>query len=75
MESLTQEVQSVFRSLVVEGDWLSNATQALAEVKIDNIVHNIGYPEDVVDEDTIMEEIQGVRSCDGICCCRRCCCS
>ncbi len=60
MESLTREVQNVFRDLVVNVDWLSNATKRLAEVKIDNIVHNIGYPEDVVDEHKLAEEIQGV---------------
>ena len=60
MELLTDEVQNVFRDLVLTGDWLSNATRALAEVKIDNIVHNIGYPEDAVDGEVLAREIQGV---------------
>ena len=60
MESLTKDVQDVFRDLVLNGDWLSNATKQLAEVKINNIVHNIGYPDDIIDEDKLREEVEGV---------------
>ena len=42
MERLTAEVQSVFRELVIQGDWLSSETKGLAESKIQNIVHRFG---------------------------------
>ena len=60
MESLTSDVQDVFLDLVLNGDWLSNATKDLAEVKINNIVHNIGYPDDIIDEGKLNKEVQGV---------------
>ncbi len=60
MEALTTEVQNVFQDLVLTGDWLSNATKRLAEIKIDNIVHNIGYPDDIIDEHKLLDEIEGV---------------
>jgi len=63
MELLTREVQSVFRDLLSSGTpWLSNATKRLAEVKVDNIVHNIGYPDDIVRSESLEEEIAGVQS-------------
>jgi len=63
MELLTREVQSVFRDLLSTGTpWLSNATKQLAKVKVDNIVHNVGYPDAIVREETLAEEIEGVRS-------------
>ena len=43
MERLTAEVQSVFRELVMQGDWLSSETKVLAESKIQNIVHRFGH--------------------------------
>ena len=43
MERLTAEVQSVFRELVMQGDWLSSETKGLAESKIQNIVHRFGH--------------------------------
>ena len=60
MEALTFEVQDVFRDLVVNSNWLSNATKVLADVKIQNIVHNIGYPEAIVDQEELQKEIIGV---------------
>lgn len=50
MERLTEEVQSVFRELVMQGDWLSTETKGLADAKIRNIVHSIGYPDAILDE-------------------------
>lgn len=63
MEALTKEVQGVFKELVFDADWLSNKTKLLAEDKIKNIVHNIGYPDDLLDEVKLSEEISEVNSC------------
>ena len=60
MESLTDEVQREFRNLVMEGDWLSNRTKELADIKIRNIVHNIGYPDAIIDDEVLEEEIRGL---------------
>ena len=60
MEALTQEVQEVFGDLVQEGNWLTNKTKNLAAVKIDNIVHNIGYPDDILDDEKLEADVEGV---------------
>ena len=60
MESLTNEVQDVFRELVLNGNWLTNDTKRLANIKIQNIVHNIGYPDDIIRDDVLEDEIDGV---------------
>ena len=63
MEALTNEVQAVFRNLVVERDgWLSEATKRLADAKIGNIVHSIGYPDSILDDRLLQEEVKGVRA-------------
>ncbi|TRY79276.1 hypothetical protein TCAL_06071 [Tigriopus californicus] len=61
MEALTDSVQSVFRELVLKGDWLTNKTKKLAEEKIQAIIHNIGYPDFIINE----EELQK-RETDGL---------
>lgn len=60
MEALTAEVQSVFSQLVAQGSWLSDKTKELANVKIQNIVHSIGYPDYILQEDQLQEEMRGV---------------
>ena len=60
MERLTVEVQSVFRELVMQGDWLSAETKDLADAKIRNIVHSIGYPDAILDELELQVIIQTV---------------
>lgn len=62
MESLTNQVQASFRDIVLRSEWLSNSTKELAQNKIDNIVHSIGYPDAIVDEDEVNMEIEGVRA-------------
>ena len=67
MERLTVEVQSVFRELVMQGDWLSAETKDLADAKIRNIVHSIGYPDAILDEvelQVIMLQTVILASCD-----------
>lgn len=61
MEALTDSVQSVFRDLVLKGDWLTNKTKKLAEEKIQAIIHNIGYPDFIINEEELQKrEIDGV---------------
>ena len=61
MESLTSEVQAVFQNFVSnKGGWLSDATKALANAKIENIVHSIGYPDFILDDKLLEEEVKDV---------------
>ena len=60
MESLTDEVQAVFRNLVMQGSWLSNGTKRLADAKIQNIIHSIGYPDAILEEKELQKEIEGL---------------
>lgn len=63
MEALTDEVQDVFRYLVINSDWLTNETKVLADEKIQAIIHNIGYADFITDEAKLEEEeIVGVSS-------------
>ena len=65
MESLTNEVQAVFQDFVsTKGGWLSDATKALADAKIRNIVHSIGYPDFILNDELLQEEVSGVRVID-----------
>ena len=64
MLELTREVQSVFRDLVLRGTWLSNATKRLAEEKIKAIIHNIGYPDFIIDDEQLRVEVEGVGDAD-----------
>ena len=62
MEDLTDEVQDVFRDLVLNSDWLTNGTKLLADEKIQAIIHNIGYADFITDIEKLeQEEILGVR--------------
>ena len=61
MEDLTDGVQNVFKQLVTEADWLTNATKVLAAEKIDAIIHNIGYPDFITKEEELQLEVEGVR--------------
>lgn len=60
MEVLTDLVQSKFRDLVVQGSWLSEKTKKLAEEKIKAIIHNIGYPDSILDENLLQAEVEGL---------------
>ena len=61
MEALTDGVQGVFRDLVMRSTWLTNVTKALADEKIKAIIHNIGYPDFLIDDVLLQSEIEGVR--------------
>ena len=61
MESLTSEVQAVFQNFVsTKGGWLSDATKALANAKIEKIVHSIGYPDFILDDNLLEKEVKEV---------------
>ena len=65
METLTDEVQAVFRDFVLtKGGWLSDATKALADAKIQNIIHSIGYPDFILDDNLLLKEENVVSSFD-----------
>ena len=61
MLDLTNEVQSVFSELVSQASWLTNATKKLTENKIQSVIHNIGYPDFILDDAQLQKEIEGVR--------------
>ena len=58
---LTSEIQRQFEELVSEVDWLSNTTKDTAREKIHAMIHNIGYPDLVLDNTQLQTEIEGVR--------------
>ena len=60
METLTDLVQSKFRDLVVQGSWLTDTTKKLAEEKIKAIIHNIGYPDFILDDAALQAEVEGL---------------
>lgn len=60
MLKLTDGVQSVFHKLVMTSDWLTNKTKTLADLKINAIIHNIGYPDFIMDEELLGAETDGV---------------
>ena len=60
MEALTDQVQMAFHDLVMVGGWLSNDTKKLAESKIRAIIHNIGYPDSILDDKLLQDEFFGV---------------
>jgi predicted metalloendopeptidase len=60
METLTDLVQSKFRDLVIQGSWLSDRTKKLADVKIQAIIHNIGYPDFILDDNLLQSEVEGL---------------
>ena len=60
METLTDLVQSQFNDLVAQGTWLTEKTKKLAEDKIRAIIHNIGYPDFILDDNLLQSEVQGL---------------
>lgn len=60
MEILTDLVQSQFRELVNQGTWLTDKTKKLAEDKIKAIIYNIGYPDFILDDVLLQNEIEGL---------------
>ena len=60
METLTDFVQSQFRDLVAQGTWLTESTKKLAQEKIKAIIHNIGYPDFILDDTLIQSEVAGL---------------
>ena len=66
MLKLTDGVQSVFHKLVMSSDWLTNKTKTLADLKINAIIHNIGYPDFIMDDELLAVETDGVHSQIGL---------
>ena len=57
---LTSEIEEQFKNLVEEVDWLSESTKETARNKLDAMIHNIGYPDLVLNDTELSEEINGV---------------
>ena len=61
MELLTSEVQAVFQDFIsTKGGWISEATKAIANEKIENIARSIGYPDSILNIKLLDEEVKGV---------------
>ena len=61
MELLTSEVQAVFQNFIsTKGGWISDATKAIANEKIENIARSIGYPDSILDDELLEEEVTEV---------------
>ena len=61
MELLTSEVQAVFQNFIsTKGGWISDATKAIAIYKIENIARSIGYPDSILDDELLEEEVKEV---------------
>ena len=58
---LTSEIQKQFQNIVEEVDWLSSSTKETARNKLDAMIHNIGYPDLVLNDTELSTEIEGVR--------------
>lgn len=73
---LTSEIQNQFQSIVEQVDWLSDSTKDMARYKfayfllgkncyrnkLDAMIHNIGYPDLVLNDTALFSEIEGVIS-------------
>ena len=57
---LTSEIEKQFKNIVEEVDWLSESTKETARNKLDAMIHNIGYPDLVLNDTELSEEINGV---------------
>ena len=57
---LTSEIEEQFKNIVEEVDWLSESTKETARNKLDAMIHNIGYPDLVLNDTQLSEEINGV---------------
>ena len=57
---LTHEIEEQFKSLVEEVDWLSESTKETARNKLDAMIHNIGYPDMVLNDTELSQEIKHV---------------
>ena len=62
MELLTSEVQAVFQNFIsTKGGWISDATKAIANEKVENIARSIGYPDSILNDDLLEEEVKEVK--------------
>ena len=57
---LTSEIEEQFKNIVEEVDWLSESTKETARNKLDAMIHNIGYPDLVLNDTELSQEINGV---------------
>ena len=57
---LTSEIEKQFKNIVEEVDWLSESTKETARNKLDAMIHNIGYPDLVLNDTELSQEINGV---------------
>lgn len=60
MLHLTSEIQKQFEDLVMDVEWLSNNTKDTARDKIGAMIHNIGYPDLVLEDKQLQKEIGGL---------------
>ena len=57
---LTSKIEDQFKNIVEEVDWLSEDTKETARNKLDAMIHNIGYPDLVLNDTELSQEINGV---------------
>ena len=57
---LTSEIQKQFQDIVEQVDWLSESTKDMARSKLDAMIHNIGYPDLVLNDTALLSESQGL---------------
>jgi len=61
---LTQKIQDQFSSLLTEVEWLSSDTKDTAREKLAAMIHNIGYPDLVLNDSLLHAEIEGLNYSD-----------
>ena len=57
---LTSKIEDQFKNIVEEVDWLSDSTKETARNKLEAMIHNIGYPDMVLNDTELSQEIKHV---------------
>ena len=60
MVAMTGHVREAFAETLEAVDWMDNATRAEAAAKLESMLQNIGYPEEILDEGLMEELHQGL---------------
>ena len=61
---LTSKIEDQFKNIVEEVDWLSDSTKETARNKLEAMIHNIGYPDMVLNDTELSQEIKHVNVLD-----------
>lgn len=57
---MTSEIQQSFRELLYKTDWIDNQTKRLAAEKVNAIILRIGYPDYVLEPETLNDKYKDV---------------